>query len=59
MGVKKTGMDRFHAACYLRPDAGIGNGALAVARARQVNKPGLARRLMDRLRAIKAGKRKD
>jgi bifunctional UDP-N-acetylglucosamine pyrophosphorylase/glucosamine-1-phosphate N-acetyltransferase len=52
-------MDRFHAACYLRPDAEIGNGALAVARARQVNKPGLARRLMERLRAIKAGKRKD
>jgi bifunctional UDP-N-acetylglucosamine pyrophosphorylase/glucosamine-1-phosphate N-acetyltransferase len=37
----------------------VPDGALAVARARQVNKPGLARRLMDRLRAIKAGKRKD
>jgi bifunctional UDP-N-acetylglucosamine pyrophosphorylase/glucosamine-1-phosphate N-acetyltransferase len=31
-------------------------GALAVARARQVNKPGLATRLMDRLRQIKAAK---
>ncbi len=31
-------------------------GALAVARSKQVNKPGLGRRLMDRLRAIKAGK---
>jgi bifunctional UDP-N-acetylglucosamine pyrophosphorylase/glucosamine-1-phosphate N-acetyltransferase len=30
--------------------------ALALGRARQVNKPGLAARLMDRLRAIKAGK---
>ena len=30
--------------------------ALALARARQVNKPGLAARLMDRLRAIKAAK---
>ncbi|MDF1855669.1 bifunctional UDP-N-acetylglucosamine diphosphorylase/glucosamine-1-phosphate N-acetyltransferase GlmU [Pseudooceanicola sp.] len=29
-------------------------GALALARARQVNKPGMARKLMDRLRAIKA-----
>jgi bifunctional UDP-N-acetylglucosamine pyrophosphorylase/glucosamine-1-phosphate N-acetyltransferase len=37
----------------------VPDGALAVARARQVNKPGLAWRLMDRLRAIKAGKRKD
>ncbi|MFW5881165.1 MAG: bifunctional UDP-N-acetylglucosamine diphosphorylase/glucosamine-1-phosphate N-acetyltransferase GlmU [Roseicyclus sp.] len=33
-------------------------GALAVARARQVNKDGLARRLMERLRALKAGKGK-
>jgi len=32
--------------------------ALALGRARQVNKPGLAARLMDRLRAIKAGKGK-
>ncbi|MEO0485922.1 MAG: bifunctional UDP-N-acetylglucosamine diphosphorylase/glucosamine-1-phosphate N-acetyltransferase GlmU [Pseudomonadota bacterium] len=31
-------------------------GALAIARAPQANKPGLARKLMDRLRAIKAGK---
>jgi bifunctional UDP-N-acetylglucosamine pyrophosphorylase/glucosamine-1-phosphate N-acetyltransferase len=31
-------------------------GALALGRARQVNKPGLAARLMDRLRAIKAAK---
>jgi len=31
-------------------------GALAVARGKQVNKPGLARKLMERLRAIKAGK---
>ncbi|MBL4917150.1 bifunctional UDP-N-acetylglucosamine diphosphorylase/glucosamine-1-phosphate N-acetyltransferase GlmU [Szabonella alba] len=30
--------------------------ALAIARARQVTKPGLAARLMDRLRAIKAGR---
>jgi bifunctional UDP-N-acetylglucosamine pyrophosphorylase/glucosamine-1-phosphate N-acetyltransferase len=30
--------------------------ALAVARARQVNKPGLATRLMARLRALKAAK---
>jgi bifunctional UDP-N-acetylglucosamine pyrophosphorylase/glucosamine-1-phosphate N-acetyltransferase len=30
--------------------------ALALARARQVNKPGFAARLMDRLRAIKAAK---
>ena len=33
-------------------------GALALGRARQVNKPGLAARLMDRLRAIKAAKGK-
>jgi len=32
--------------------------ALALARARQVNKPGLAAKLMDRLRAIKAAKEK-
>ena len=31
-------------------------GALAIARAKQVNKPGLAVKLMDRLRAIKKGK---
>ncbi|MBF9034210.1 bifunctional UDP-N-acetylglucosamine diphosphorylase/glucosamine-1-phosphate N-acetyltransferase GlmU [Rhodobacterales bacterium HKCCE2091] len=31
-------------------------GGLAVARGRQVNKPGLARKLMARLRALKAGK---
>ena len=31
-------------------------GALALGRARQINKPGLAARLMDRLRAIKAAK---
>ncbi|MBF9032218.1 bifunctional UDP-N-acetylglucosamine diphosphorylase/glucosamine-1-phosphate N-acetyltransferase GlmU [Rhodobacterales bacterium HKCCE3408] len=34
----------------------VPDGALAVARGRQVNKPGLARRLMARLRDIKAGK---
>lgn len=33
-------------------------GALALARARQVNRPGLATRLMDRLRAVKAAKQK-
>lgn len=33
-------------------------GALALGRARQVNRPGLATRLMDRLRAIKAAKQK-
>ncbi len=33
-------------------------GALALARAAQVNKPGLALRLMEKLRAIKAAKRK-
>jgi bifunctional UDP-N-acetylglucosamine pyrophosphorylase/glucosamine-1-phosphate N-acetyltransferase len=37
----------------------VPDGALAVARARQVNKPGLARRLMERLRALKAAKGKD
>ena len=30
--------------------------ALALARARQVNKPGLATRLMDKLKALKAAK---
>jgi bifunctional UDP-N-acetylglucosamine pyrophosphorylase/glucosamine-1-phosphate N-acetyltransferase len=34
----------------------IPDGALALARAKQVNKPGLAVKLMDRLRAIKAAK---
>lgn len=33
--------------------------ALAIGRARQVSKPGLATRLMDKLRAIKAAKQKD
>jgi bifunctional UDP-N-acetylglucosamine pyrophosphorylase/glucosamine-1-phosphate N-acetyltransferase len=33
--------------------ADVPAGALALGRARQVNKPGLARRLMDRLRALK------
>jgi bifunctional UDP-N-acetylglucosamine pyrophosphorylase/glucosamine-1-phosphate N-acetyltransferase len=32
----------------------VPDGALALGRAKQVNKPGLARRLMDRLRAAKA-----
>jgi bifunctional UDP-N-acetylglucosamine pyrophosphorylase/glucosamine-1-phosphate N-acetyltransferase len=36
----------------------VPDGALALARARQVNKPGLAARLMDRLRAIKAARTK-
>ncbi|MFN3937365.1 MAG: bifunctional UDP-N-acetylglucosamine diphosphorylase/glucosamine-1-phosphate N-acetyltransferase GlmU, partial [Gemmobacter sp.] len=36
----------------------VPEGALAVARARQEVKPGLAVRLMDRLRAIKAAKEK-
>jgi bifunctional UDP-N-acetylglucosamine pyrophosphorylase/glucosamine-1-phosphate N-acetyltransferase len=31
----------------------VPEGALALGRAKQVNKPGLARRLMERLRAIK------
>ena len=35
----------------------VPDGALALARARQVNKPGLAARLRDRLRAIKASKK--
>jgi bifunctional UDP-N-acetylglucosamine pyrophosphorylase / glucosamine-1-phosphate N-acetyltransferase len=34
----------------------VPNGALAIARARQETKPGLALRLMDRLRALKAAK---
>lgn len=34
-------------------------GAIALSRAQQVNKPGLAIKLMDKLRAIKAGKTKD
>lgn len=34
----------------------VPDGALAVARGRQTNKPGLARKLMDRLRAAKAAK---
>ena len=33
--------------------------ALAIGRAKQVNKPGLARRMMDRLRALKAAQTKD
>ena len=32
-------------------------GALALGRAKQVNKPGLAVKLMDRLRAIKAARK--
>ena len=32
----------------------VPEGALALARSKQSNKPGLARRLMDRLRALKA-----
>ena len=36
----------------------VPDGALAVGRARQVNKPGLAIRLMEKLRAIKAAKGK-
>lgn len=35
----------------------VAPGALALARAKQVNKPGLAIRLMERLRAIKASKK--
>ncbi|NBZ87976.1 bifunctional UDP-N-acetylglucosamine diphosphorylase/glucosamine-1-phosphate N-acetyltransferase GlmU [Stagnihabitans tardus] len=35
----------------------VPEGALALARAKQVNKPGLAVRLMDKLRAIKAAKK--
>ncbi|MDA0185940.1 MAG: bifunctional UDP-N-acetylglucosamine diphosphorylase/glucosamine-1-phosphate N-acetyltransferase GlmU [Proteobacteria bacterium] len=35
----------------------VAPGALALARAKQVNKPGLAIRLMERLRAIKAGRK--
>jgi bifunctional UDP-N-acetylglucosamine pyrophosphorylase/glucosamine-1-phosphate N-acetyltransferase len=36
----------------------VADGALAIGRAKQVNKPGLAVKLMARLRAIKAGKTK-
>jgi bifunctional UDP-N-acetylglucosamine pyrophosphorylase/glucosamine-1-phosphate N-acetyltransferase len=36
----------------------VPEGALALGRAKQVNKPGLARRIMDKLRAAKAAKRK-
>ena len=34
----------------------VPDGALALARARQINKPGLATQIMDRLKAIKAAK---
>ncbi|MEO0746718.1 MAG: bifunctional UDP-N-acetylglucosamine diphosphorylase/glucosamine-1-phosphate N-acetyltransferase GlmU, partial [Pseudomonadota bacterium] len=34
----------------------VPDGALAVGRSRQVNKTGLARKIMDRLRAAKAAK---
>lgn len=37
----------------------IPDGALAISRAKQVNKPGLAVKLRDRLKAIKASKSKD
>lgn len=37
----------------------VPDGALAIGRAKQVNKPGLAVKLMQRLRAIKAGRAKD
>jgi len=36
----------------------VPDGALAIGRAKQVSKPGLAVKLMDRLRAIKADKAK-
>ncbi len=36
----------------------VPDGALAIGRAKQINKPGLAVKLMDRLRAIKAGRSK-
>jgi bifunctional UDP-N-acetylglucosamine pyrophosphorylase/glucosamine-1-phosphate N-acetyltransferase len=36
----------------------VPSGALALGRAKQVNKPGLATRLMDKLRAIKAARQK-
>ena len=37
----------------------VPDGAMAIARAKQVNKPGLALRLMNRLRAAKAARSKD
>jgi len=37
----------------------VPDGALALGRARQANKPGLGRRLMDRLRALKAARARD
>jgi bifunctional UDP-N-acetylglucosamine pyrophosphorylase / glucosamine-1-phosphate N-acetyltransferase len=37
----------------------VPDAALAIGRARQVNKPGLATRLKDRLKAIKAAQKKD
>ncbi len=39
--------------------ADVPDGALALGRARQVNKPGLAARMIDRLRALKANKKED
>jgi bifunctional UDP-N-acetylglucosamine pyrophosphorylase / glucosamine-1-phosphate N-acetyltransferase len=39
--------------------ADVPDGAVAIARARQVNKPGLAGQLFDKLRAIKAQRQKD
>ncbi len=38
--------------------ANVPDGALAVARGQQVNKPGLARKLMEKLRAAKAAKKR-
>jgi bifunctional UDP-N-acetylglucosamine pyrophosphorylase/glucosamine-1-phosphate N-acetyltransferase len=37
----------------------VPDGALALGRARQVNKPGLARRMCDKLKAMKARRDKD
>ncbi|WP_226780541.1 bifunctional UDP-N-acetylglucosamine diphosphorylase/glucosamine-1-phosphate N-acetyltransferase GlmU [Oceaniglobus trochenteri] len=37
----------------------VPDGALALGRARQVNKPGLAQRLFEKLKALKASKQKD
>ena len=37
----------------------VPEAAMAVARAKQTNKPGLAKRLMERLRATKAARKKD
>ncbi|WP_102108192.1 bifunctional UDP-N-acetylglucosamine diphosphorylase/glucosamine-1-phosphate N-acetyltransferase GlmU [Oceaniglobus roseus] len=37
----------------------VPDGDLAIGRARQVNKPGLARRMMDRLKAMKAARQKE